>query len=376
MSFQQSVFYILSGTGNTFRLGCWMKEMFEAKGGTAELWMSEDASPQNDLKQSRGQLIGFLFPAHGFLPPWSMIKFLFRFPLSKGSSVFCAATRGSLQLGPLKIPGASGFATFLAALILLLKGYRVKGLFSLDMPSNFINFHWGLHPKNIEKIINKAKRRTQGLADRLWGGKRIFLTLNNLWEAAWAALIFWLVPVFPILYLIFGRLFMAKMMFSDNRCVGCGLCAKSCASQAIQMIKVGSRHYPYWTYHCENCMRCMAFCNKKAVQAGHSWGIALFYITSVPVIFWISVWLQDQFPQIPKINNYWLNELLTVFYIVPALIISYRIFWYLIRIKPINTLFTYTTLTRLFRRYREPETKLKQMTLPAKRRKTDHGAPE
>ncbi len=370
MSFKQSILYILSGTGNTFRVGCWIKEMMEEKGCTVQVEMSDEADPHHDLQQSQDQLLGFLFPTHGFMPPWSMIKFLFRFPRSKGSSVFCAATRGSIFFGPIRIPGASGFATFLAALILFIKGYKIKGIFSLDMPSNFINFHWGLHPKNSEKIITKSKEKLHSLMERLNSGKHIYFTLNNLWETFWTVFILWLVPIFPIIYLIFGRLFMAKLMFSNNNCVGCGLCAKSCGNQAIKMIKVGSRKYPFWTYHCENCLRCMAYCNKKAVEAGHSWAVALFYITSVPVVFWISIWFHEQYPGIPRISNFWLNEFLTVFYFFPALILAYRVFWFLIRIKPINTLFTYTTLTRYFRRYREPSTKLKQMTLLSKRNKT------
>lgn len=368
IGFEQSILYITTGTGNTFRMGCWIKEAFEAQGGSVDLQMSDDANPHEELKQAKNQLIGFLFPAHGFMPPWSMIKFLFKFPRGKGSSVFCAATRGSVFFGPLKIPGAIGFGIFLSALILLLKGYRVKGLFSIDMPSNFINFHWGLHPKNSQKILKKARPKSVGFVDRLWSGKRVLFTLNNLWESIWAVFILWLIPVFPIIYLIFGRMFMAKMLFSDNRCVGCGLCAKSCGNEGIKMVKVGEKKYPYWTYHCETCLRCMGYCNKKAIQAGHSWAVAIYYITAVPVVFWISVWLHEQFPQVPRISNYWLNELLTVFYFFPALMIAYRIFWYLIRIPIINTLFTYTTLTRVFRRYREPETKLKHLTLPGKRK--------
>ena len=94
--------------------------------------------------------------------------------------------------------------------------------------------------------------------------------------------------------------------------------------------------------------------------------LVLGYITSVPVVLWVSVWLHGHFQGIPRISNYWLSELLTVFYFVPALMIAYRIYWYLIRFRPLNTLFTYTTLTRYFRRYHDPETKLKHMRLPAK----------
>jgi ferredoxin len=370
MIYKKALLYMLSGTGNTFRVCCWIKEMIENEGGSVELEMIDDANPRQQLREQEDRLIGLFFPAHGFMPPWSMIKFLFCFPRGQRTPAICVATRGCLYLGPLKIPGASGFATFLAALILFFKGYHVKGLFSLDMPANMLNLHSGLNAGNINRIIDKTKVRLKAVIERLQQEKHIYFTLNNLWEGAWTALLFWLVPVFPIMYLIFGRMFMAKMMFSNNKCVGCGLCAKSCGNQAIKMIKVGSRKYPFWTYHCENCMRCMAYCNKKAVEAGHSLGVALWYITSVPVVLWASLWLREKIPALPQIENYWLQQLMTVFYVIPALMIAYRLIWYLLRIKPVNTFFTYTTLTRFYRRYHEPETRLKHMTLLAKKNKT------
>lgn len=361
--------YVLSGTGNTFRVGCRLQEMFEEGGKPATLEMIEDADPENQIDSSSDPMIGLLFPTHGFMPPWSMIKFILRFPRKSGVRAFCAATRGSLIIGPLQIPGAAGFATFFAALVLLLKGFRVKGVFSVDMPSNMINLHWGLHEKNVKKIIRKTDTRLQQYFDRLVKGERIFFSRNNLWELCWTVLILWLVPIFPLLYLLYGKLFMAKLMYSDNRCVGCGLCAKSCPNQAIQMKKVGSRSYPFWTFHCENCLRCMGYCNHKAVEAGHSWAVVLFYITSVPVVFWISLWLSRTFAVIPMVENYWLRVLLDYLYIFPAVIISYRLFWYLIRWKPLNTLFSYTTLTRFFRRYHEPNTRLKHLALKSIRKK-------
>lgn len=367
--------YILSGTGNTFRVGCRLHEMFEEAGIGTTLEMIEDADPENRIDSASDPMVGLLFPTHGFMPPWSMIKFILRFPRKPGVRAFCAATRGSLVIGPLQIPGAAGFATFFAALVLLLKGYRIKGVFSVDMPSNMINLHWGLHEKNTSRIIRKTDFRIQRLFVRLLKGDRIFFTRNNLWELGWTVLILWLVPIFPLLYLLYGKLFMAKLMYSDNRCVGCGLCAKSCPNHAIEMKKVGDRSYPFWTFHCENCLRCMGYCNRKAVEAGHSWAVGLFYITSVPVIFWITLWLSETFPIIPVPEDYWIRVLLDYIYIFPAVIISYRLFWYLIRWKPLNTLFSYTTLTRFFRRYHEPDTKLKHLTLKSTRKKAVGKAP-
>jgi ferredoxin len=352
----------MSGTGNTYRMACWIKEIISPYEITPKIIMIEDADFESDFNQSSETLVGTLFPTHGFMPPWSMIKFLFKMPKRPGVSAMCAATRGALKLGPLYVPGASGFATFLAAILMFIKGYDIRAVFSLDMPSNLTNFHWGLHPQNVDKISYRCRTKLTRLMSRILNGRKILFTRNNLWELLWCALILWLIPLLPILYLIFARMFMAKVMFSNNSCVGCGRCARSCPNNGILMKDVGEKTpRPYWTYHCENCMRCMGYCRKKAVEAGHSWAVLLYFITSVPVLAYVFEWLHETVQIFPMIKGYWTLNLFNVVYFLPALFLSYWIFWYLIRVPIINTFFSYTTLTHYYRRYHEPETKLRNM---------------
>ena len=141
--YQQAVFYVMSGTGNTYRVSRWIEEIVNRDKTEVKVVMIEDADFNNDFNQSTDLLMGLLFPTHGFMPPWSMIKFLFRMPKRKHVPAICVATRGALRIGSLHIPGAAGLATFLAAFLMFLKGYHIRAIFSLDMPSNFINFHWG-----------------------------------------------------------------------------------------------------------------------------------------------------------------------------------------------------------------------------------------
>ena len=259
---------------------------------------------------------------------------------------------------------------FFAGLILALKGYRIKALFSLDMPANFINLHWGMRPRNSAVLFSRARKRLEPIMNKILDGKRMFFTLNNLWELIWSGLVFWAVPLFPILYLFIARIWMGKLMFSNNRCIGCGLCAKFCSNRGVVMKKVGEKKRPYWTYHCEVCLRCMGFCKKKAIEAGHSWAILLYFITSIPVFTWLSIRLHDAYPLFPVIQNYWLKEIFNIIYFFPAMILSYWIFWYLIRIPVINTIFTFSTFTHFFRRYHEPETKLKNLKRSRRKNET------
>ncbi len=115
--FKTAITYILSGTGNTYRMACWIKDRFEKNDIPTQLKMVEEADFKEDLLNPKSdhnkKIMGILFPTHGFMPPWSMIKFLFKLPRSQKMPAFIAATRGALKFKYLYIPGAAGFATFL-----------------------------------------------------------------------------------------------------------------------------------------------------------------------------------------------------------------------------------------------------------------------
>lgn len=55
-----------------------------------------------------------------------------------------------------------------------------------------------------------------------------------------------------------------KKFYADDTCNGCGLCAKNCPVQNIQMEK----GKPVWQHQCEFCLACLSFCQKSAVQMG------------------------------------------------------------------------------------------------------------
>jgi ferredoxin len=358
-SFDTSLLYVLSGTGNTFRVARWVEALFEKNGINTHLKFIENADLQNDFKQSGRQLTVVLFPTHGFMPPWSMIKFLFKMPRKKNAKVLSIATRGAIWIGPVKIPGAAGFANFFAALVLLFKGYDIRGFFSLDMAANMNNLHPSLSLVAVNGICKKTKRKIKFYNSRVMAGKRVLFTLNNLYEGIWASLLFWLIPIFPIIYLIFAKTSMAKIMFANNNCVSCGMCAKTCPNHAIEMKCFFGKNRPFWNYHCENCMRCMGYCKKKAVEAGHSWALLLTFIMAVPVVAHMTTGWTNAIGSFLGIKNYWLMLLVEALYYIPALFLSYWIFWMLIRIPAVNTLFSVTTLTHYFKRFHDPETRVK-----------------
>ena len=381
--------YYLSGTGNSYRAAQWLAEATAERGIAVSLIPISQAQPREDIQAGSSQLVGIYHPSHGLMPPWSMIKFLVRMPWGRGAHAVIGATRGGIRLGSLVFPGGSGLALFFPVLVLLLKGYRVRGGLSFDMPVNIINLHWGLHPKNVDHILAWGQHRHRKLIEAVLAGRRYWHPVNILWELLWVVpFVLW--PLAPFGYLLVGRVFMAKLMFADPDCNGCGSCARHCPSQAIAMVggrrRAGDRRQsddrqhagnrrraggqfptPFWTHRCEVCLRCMGYCKPQAVQASHLWMIVVLFGTSLisaeliqRQVTELTGWHLFLVSSGASVFTWELIELLVVF---ASLSLAYYLFWGLQRIRLFKLLFTYTTLTKLWsRRYHAPGTTAREMT--------------
>ena len=120
---------------------------------------------------------------------------------------------------------------------------------------------------------------------------------------------------------------------------------------------------PFWKYNCESCMRCAAFCPKNAIEAGHSWAIILYFISAIPVSAYFLNWLDNTIPAMSGFQGGVIEEVLSILYFYPAIFLSYFLFNLFIKIPAVNRLFTLTTFTHFWGRYREPDTKLKHLSL-------------
>lgn len=112
----------------------------------------------------------------------------------------------------------------------------------------------------------------------------------------------------------------------------------------------------------------MGYCPTEAVEAGHSWGVLLYYASYIPSTWMAMKGFSLFLPGVnPAVGGGWLMFGF-VFLITPVFIIPpYWVFSLLIRIPFFHYLFTYTTLTHIYRRYHEPETKLKELRVEQER---------
>jgi len=338
------VLYYFSGTGNARNVVNWfagVAQEMNIPAGTIDI---AKIDRKNIEPPPAGSMVGFVSPTHGFNYPPAMMYFIFRFPRSKGNQVFLMNTRAGMKLSKWFLPGLSGIALWLSAIILLLKGYRIVGLRSIDLPSNWISFHPGLKEKVVESMYGHCKGITIKFATKILNGKKVYTAFRDIIQDL-------LITPVAVGYFFVGRFMLAKSFYATDACDKCDICIINCPIKAI--ITVDKR--PFWTYRCESCMRCMNNCPKRAIETGHLYIIGIMCLINMGIIIWFWQGV-ERFINIPA-DNGWVQTGVTLTgwvltFIV--LVVSYRIFHYLLRIPGIRQLFYFTSVTRykFWRRYR------------------------
>ncbi len=366
----KATIYFHSGTGNSFRVARWMAETAQAHGLEGEVVsihrkaaasepaddraeQVEEAAPEDpDVPAPDGDWVALVAPAHAFTASWAMLKFALRMERGQGRQAAVVLTRAGTKFGKRRFPGLEGTGCYVLAGILAAKGYRVRGTLGVDMPSNWTQLHPGFAEPAAADIIEHAKAKTKEFTAQVVTGRRRL--------GGWLGLVLGilLLPI-TVAYLAGGRFLLGKIFFASPRCTGCGQCARTCPNGSIRMIG-WRRKRPYWSMTCQNCMRCMAYCPERAVEAGWSWAALLYYTLSVPGVWLMGTYLLPHLPA-ALAGNRWTLAVIGYLWWLVSMAVAYALFQLLLRIPPIHWLFTLTTPTHVFRRYHEPETSLEDL---------------
>jgi ferredoxin len=338
--------YYFSGTGNAKHVATWIAEVTRSRGIPADIVNIADIDRLHIPPPPPGTLVGFCSPTHGFNLPPIMLYFLFRFPRGR-NRVFMVNTRAGAKLGKLAVPGLSGLAQILPALLLLFKGYAIVGMRPIDLPSNWISLHPGLTDNAIDFLFRRFKRISTLFAERILDGRRDY---RSLWDLPQDLLI---API-AIGYYFVGRFVFAKSFYASGACDNCGVCIKQCPVHAISLVD----NRPFWSYRCESCMHCMNNCPKHAIETAHGYVIGLIVLLSIVA----QPYLYDSFTRCGvrwfeesasygAITRFALSAVVTFVVMVG----TYRCVHYLRgRSKAFRVLMRYTSLTsfRFWRRYK------------------------
>lgn len=340
---QKVLIYYFSGTGNARNVAHWFADSAKEKNYDTDIIDISKIDRKNISSPPENSLIGFCSPTHGFNYPPVMMYFIFRFPKAKGNKVFLINTRAGLKLFKIYFPGLSGIALLLAAIVLLLKGYKIVGMRSIDLPSNWISLHPGLIETAIKSIYDRCKRITKIFANKILDGKRNYRALLDIVQDL-------LIAPIAVLYFFPGRFVIAKTFYANSKCNNCNLCINNCPVKAIKTIS----ERPFWTFKCESCMKCMNECPNRAIETGHGFLAVFLYLFYSLFIVWF--WSDfNRFVQIPQniAGNFFsfvIESILFLAFILPG----YFIIHYLYKSPVIRRLIDFTSLThfKFWNRYR------------------------
>lgn len=327
--YSKLLIYYFSGTGNSANVAHWVAHVANEKGVSTETVNIAHIDRLNIQVHDESTLIAFSSPVHGFNYPPVMLAFIRRFPKGK-NSVLLLNTRAGMLIGKWVTPGLSGIAFYFSALILALKGYKIKAMFPVDMPSNWISVHPGLNKRTVEYLHERNKERVFKFAKRVLDGKSDFRSMREIIQDV-------LISPISLGYYFAGRFFIAKTYYAGTACNNCNLCIKQCPVQAIKTVD----NRPFWTFHCESCMHCMSYCPQRAIETAHGPIVAFMLLFSL--IIWSTIELN--FGKSLQLENPIINFILQSALMLGLLAIWYRILHFLLRYKWFNRLITFTSLT-------------------------------
>lgn len=338
-----TIFYF-TGTGNALAAANWIAGEAETRGVKTSVIQIIPSQKEINFPVGTGSLVGFCYPTHGFNAPPVVIDFLFSFP-NGNNPVFLLNTRAGMKLSKLFTPGLSGLAQIFPAIILLLKGYKIKGLQPMDLPSNWISIHPGLRQKVVDSIFHRCEKISKRFAAKILDRKNVFKGLLSL-------PIDLLISPISVAYILFGRFALAKTFIADSRCNNCLFCEKECPVNAI----VIKNERPFWTRKCESCMHCMNRCPQRAIQTPHLFVAIVWWMVFLVLPLFI---LKEILKITPGSEQYY-NLIFDVVMIVtgfPIIFFSYRILHFLLKFSFFSVLISYTSLTRFkfWRRYFAPK---------------------
>lgn len=348
--YRNVVLYTFSGTGNALTAARWIEAAAAARSMRASVEPIDRVErPQPPALEEGRTLLGFVYATHGFNAPWSMLKFLWRFPKLKDADAFLLNTRGGHLIGRWHMPGHTGVAQLLPRVLLALKGTAVVGQLPLDAPGNWHLLYPAHGPEKTRKLMDLCRPVAERFFDQLCQGKK---SLRPLWELpfalAWAPLV--------AVYMIFARFLLAKGFMATSACSGCGLCVQKCPTRSLSL-RDGR---PYWSYTCESCMRCMSLCPKGAVTISHAFIVPLlcfyfaFYRSWAYEVF--AAW-QDRLPPLVVHLKVLVVQAFLFSSFLAILFAAYALWHVLLRFRWVNRVFASLSFTTRWRKHRAPGVK-------------------
>ena len=330
-NYKRLVVYYFSGTGNSENVARWMADIAKEKDMEVSLINIGKTARRGIEAPEADTLVAFVSPIHGFNYPPVMLDFLFHFPKGK-NNVLLLNTRAGMLIGKWITPGLTGVAFYFSALILKMKGYSIRSMFPVDLPSNWISVHPGLNERTVRYLHERNREKVYRFARKVLNGGTDFRSVREIIQDV-------LIAPISLGYYFIGRFLFAKTYYASADCDNCGICYQSCPVKAIKLVD----NRPFWTFNCESCMHCMSNCPKKAIETGHGYIFVVALLSSLTISGLFYKYFKILFFDI---DNTFLGFILESAIFVVILASFYRLLHYLLRFKIVERIVVYTSLTK------------------------------
>lgn len=246
--------YYFSGTGNT---------LFVAKELQKRLPDSKlipivsllDGKPISVESES----VGLVFPLHGMTLPVPFQMFLRKADLSKVKYLFAICNRGGTKCFAFrKIERIVKRRLNLQVILSMPNNDPKFETYPLPTPEEFAKYESDVRAK-LDAVFGRIQNREEfSEKDTTFIDFSVPFPLNKLLERL---VLFGMWSV--------NNLGLKDYFYADNKCTGCGSCAKACPSGKVKMIDGA----PMWgdSVKCFFCYACVTYCPAQSVQIASKW---------------------------------------------------------------------------------------------------------
>jgi ferredoxin len=233
------IFYF-SGTGNSLRVA---HDLAFALGDTEVTPMSKAIREKTPVVAGR---VGFVFPVYMWGLPAIVDRFCRQLEAPSGTYCFAAATCGG---------SAGGTLTQLKE-VLKRRGLTLSLGRVIRMPGNYTPMYGAPAESTQRKLFDAEKAVIPDMVRQIAGEQAGQVDGGGLLGRLLSKVVY-----------RFGmpRIAASDVKFkAEETCDGCGLCARVCPVENIVL----QNRRPMWRHHCEQCMACLQWCPREAIQFG------------------------------------------------------------------------------------------------------------
>jgi ferredoxin len=233
------IIYYYTGTGNSL----WTARLIAVELSNAIVY---PMSLMNGDAIAEAETIGLVFPVHMWGVPSLVLNFLKKIEKNSNRYYFAFAVNAG-QVSRTLIQLQNHMAT---------SGLRLSLGIDIVLPSNYIPWGGPGPSEKREKLYLEARKKIKQVAPSIAGKESLPMEKGPLWQRILFS------AAYKVTYSMIPK--MDRDFWVDQKCNGCGICEKVCPVKNIVMIK----EKPTWLHRCEQCLACIQWCPKEAIQYG------------------------------------------------------------------------------------------------------------